>query len=376
MGEVAPFSLLAYQDARSHAKQIAAATAGRFMPPWEPEPGYGTFENDRRLSEQEIRILQEWTAAGASEGDANDLPVPPKFPGGWQLGEPDLVLNMATAYEVQGNSPESYRCFAIPTGLSSDRYIRAIEVRPEMPGVIHHAIVVQDAQHAGRRLAGETGNGYSCGGGFGFAMAGILTMWTAGTVAHTDPEGIATMLKKNADLVVQLHLRPRTEAARARVRVGLYFSNRPPKHTPIELSVSSYDIDVPAGKADYRVTAFSYIPVDVDAYSIFAHAHYLAKRFKVLPTLPTGEVKPLLFIKNLNFDWQENYWFKTPLRLPQGTRLDVEVIYDNSVRNARNPSSPPRRVTWGFLTSDEMCEVHVRAVFVDSSADLSMDGMH
>jgi hypothetical protein len=242
--------------------------------------------------------------------------------------------------------------------------------------VIHHAIVVQDVQHAGRRLEKVAGNGYSCGGGFGFAMAGMLTMWTAGTIAHADPPGIATILKKNSDLVVQLHLRSRKEAANARLRVGLYFSKTPPEHTPIDLSVSSYDIDIPAGQADIRVTSFAYVPLDVDAYSIFAHAHYLAKRFQVFATLPNGEIKPLLLIKNWNLDWQENYWFNSPLHLPQGTRLDFEVTYDNSARNLRNPNSPQRRVTLGFLTSDEMCEVHVRAVAVDSTAHFEMEGMH
>jgi hypothetical protein len=145
-----------------------------------------------------------------------------------------------------------------------------------------------------------SGNGYSCGGGFGFAMAGMLTMWTAGTIAHADPPGIATILKKNSDLVVQLHL-SRKEAANPRVRVGLYFSKTPPAHTPIDLSVSSYDIDIPAGQTDFRVTAFAYVPLDVDAYSIFAHTHYLAKRFQVFATLPDGENQAASPHKELEF---------------------------------------------------------------------------
>jgi hypothetical protein len=375
-GDVAPFSLLTYQDAKPRAKQIALVTEKHYMPPWQAEPGYGNFSNNRRLAETEIRTIKEWVTAGAPEGLPQELPPVPQFVDGWQLGTPDLVLTMPRAFDVPADSPEIYRCFAIPAGLTSDRYVRAVEFRPGTPGVIHHAIVVQDLQRAGRRLEKTPGEGYACGGGFGFAMPGMFTMWTAGTVAHADPEGMATLLRKNSDLVVQLHLRPGKKARRAQATIGLYFAQKPPMRTPMDLSVTSYDVDIPAGERSHKVTAFSYVPVDVDAFSIFAHAHYLATGFKVTATLPSGDVKRLLLIKHWSFDWQENYWFASPLRLPAGTRLDIEVTYDNSGNNPRNPNSPPKRVTWGFLTTDEMCEVHVRGAPVDAKAHPMQDSGH
>jgi mono/diheme cytochrome c family protein len=375
-GEVAPFPLLTYEDAKRHAKQIATATAKRYMPPWQPEPGYGSFSNDRRLTDAQIRIVQQWVAAGAPEGRPQDLPPVPQFADGWQLGPPNLVLAMPHAVEVPANSPETYRCFALQLGLPEDRYIKAVEFRPGPSGAVHHAIVVQDSRRAGRRLEKTTGEGYSCGGGFGFAMPGMLTMWTAGTVARADPEGVATLLRRNSDLVVQLHLRSGKDARMARPAIGLYFAEKPPARSPMDLSVTSYDVDVPAGERNHKVAGFAYVPLDMDALSIFAHAHYLATGFNVNVTLPTGEVKPLLLIRHWNFDWQENYWFASPLRLPAGARIDMEVTYDNSENNPRNPNSPPRRVTWGFLTTDEMCEVHVRGVPVDANAHPMPDGGH
>jgi mono/diheme cytochrome c family protein len=365
-GEVAPFPLLKYQDAESRAKQIARATESHRMPPWQAEPGYGDFSNDRQLNEKEIRTIAEWVAGGAPEGQPKDLPPAPQFVDGWQLGKPDLILSMSRAFEVPANGSESYRCLVLPTGLTADRYVRAVELRPGSSGVVHHAIVVQDPHRAGRRLEKSTGEGYACGGGFGFSMPGMLTMWTAGTVAHADPQGIATVLQKNSDLVVQLHLRPRKQDRQVQAMIGLYFAKQPPLRTPLDLSVTSYDVDIPAGKRDHLVTAFSYVPTDVDAFSIFAHAHFLATGFKVTATLPDGEVKRLLLIRHWNFDWQENYWFASPLLLPAGTRLDMEVTYDNSQSNPRNPNSPPKRVTWGFLATDEMCEVHLRGAAVDA----------
>jgi hypothetical protein len=375
-GAAAPFSLLSYQDARSHARQIVQATQSRRMPPWQPEPGYGEFSNDRRLAEKEIGTIAAWAAAGAPEGLPEDLPRVPEFADGWQLGKPDLILTMPRAFDVLAAGEETYRCFVLPAGLASDQYVRAVELRPGNSGVVHHAIVVQDPRRAGRRLEKSPGGGYPCGGGFGFAMPGMLAMWTAGTVAHPDPDGIAAVLRKNSDVVVQLHLRPAKQDRRVQAAIGLYFAKQAHQRPPLDLSVTSYDVDIPAGKRGHTVTGFSYVPVDVDAFSIFAHAHFLATGFKVTATLPEGEVKRLLLIRRWNFDWQENYWFAHPLRLPAGTRLDMEVTYDNSQSNPRNPNKPPKRVTWGFLSTDEMCEVHVRAAAVDAGVEFTAEHVH
>jgi len=367
-GEVAPFPLLSYADAKRHAKEIAVVTEKRYMPPWAPEPGDGKFSNDRRLTDQEIRGIQAWVAAGAPEGRPAELPAAPQYPDGWQLGQPDLVLEIPRPIEVPANSAEMYRCVVVPTGLSGDRYVKAVEFRPGSGGVVHHSIIVQDARKAGRRLEKDTGTGYACGGGFGFAMPGMLTMWTAGTVAHAEPVGVASLLRRDSDLVVQLHLRSARELRRVQPKIGLYFAAKPPTHTPMDVSITSYDVDIPAGERNHKVTSFSYVPFDMKVLSIFAHAHYLATGFDVNATLPSGQTKPMLRIRHWNFDWQENYWYASPFLLPAGTRIDMEVTYDNSEQNPRNPNSPPRRVTWGFLTTDEMCEAHIHGVPADGAA--------
>lgn len=366
-GEVAPFSLMTYQDVKVRAELVSLVTENRYMPPWGPEPGYATFKNVRRLTSEEIATIKQWVAEGTTQGNAEDLPTPPKFVDGWQLGEPDLVLKMPKAYEVAAGGSEFYRCFPIPTGLTTNKNLKALEFRPSGHKVVHHAILVQDEHQAGRRLEAAPGQGYPCGGGFGFAMPGMLAMWTAGTMPTPDPEGVAVPLKKGSDLVIQIHFRPGKDAESEQARIGLYFSKGPPARTPVDLALASYDIDIPAGAKDYKLRAFSYVPFDVEAFSIFAHAHYLAREVRASATLPNGTAKPLLWIKNWAFDWQENYWFVTPVLLPQGTRLDMEFTYDNSSENPRNPNHPPRRVTWGFLTTDEMGEIHLRAVALNGS---------
>jgi tetratricopeptide (TPR) repeat protein len=365
-GEVAPFPLLSYEDVKKRAKLIGILTERRYMPPWKPESGYGQFQGARRLTDAEIGAIQQWVDGGALEGRPGTRPPLPHFQEGWHLGQPDLVLQMTKPYTVPADSSEFYRCFVIPAELPKDRFLAAFEVRPSNRKVVHHAIFVQDPRKAGRRLESEPGSGYPCSGGFGFPVSGALGLWTAGIVPRTEPEGVATALKKNSDVVLQLHFRPSGKQEQEQCAIGLYFTKQPPHKISRDISVSSYAIDIQPGEQNYKARSFCYVPFDAEALSIFPHAHFLAREMKASATLPDGTVIPLLSIKDWDFNWQEEYWYTVALRLPQGTRVDMEFSYDNSANNPRNPSRPARRVTWGEQTSDEMAEVHLRIVAADA----------
>jgi len=367
-GDVGPFPLLNYADVRKRAKLVSIVTERRIMPPWKPEPGYGEFQGVRRLTDAEIEAIKRWVDEGAIEGQPEDLPPTPVFTEGWRLGEPDLILKMTKPYDVPADSPEFYRCFVVPTGLSEDRFVVGFEDRPSNRRVVHHSILVQDHHQAGRRLESEPGGGYPCMGGFGFETGGYLGFWTAGMMPIHEPPGVATPLGKNSDLVIQIHFRPTGKPEQERSAIGLYFAKLPPARIPADVSVTSYDIDIPPGEKNYKVKSFSYVSADVEALSVFPHAHYLAKAVKATAILPDGSVKPLLWIKEWDFDWQEEYWYAHPVALPQATRLDMEFTYDNSAANPHNPNHPAARVTWGEKTTDEMAEIHFRLVPQEKSS--------
>ena len=130
-GEVAPFSLLTYQDAKKRAAQIASVTKARVMPPWKAEPGYGDFKDARRLSDQQLALIAQWVHNGAPEGDPASKPAPPKFPEGWQLGKPDQVLTVPAKFSVPADGPDQFRCFVVPMNLDHDVYLGATEFRPD-----------------------------------------------------------------------------------------------------------------------------------------------------------------------------------------------------------------------------------------------------
>jgi hypothetical protein len=355
-GEVAPFPLLTYQDAAKRAPLIALATEKRFMPPWKPEPGFGSFAHERRLTDQQIQTLKEWAAAGAPEGSGK-APAVPSFPQGWQLGEPDRVFKMPMSFEVPADGPDQFECFVIPTGFAEDVYVGTAEFRPGNARVVHHALVMLDTTGRARELAKENGGThYPCFGGTRTGVSGLFFGWAPGSVAPPAEPGISRKIEKGTDLVVQLHYHPSGKVEKDQSTMGIHFAPPPTKGIATVLMLNT-NIYIPAGVPEHRVKASVTMPRDGELFAIAPHAHYLGKEMKVTANLPDGSVTPLIYIKDWDFNWQGQYRFKEPIKLPGGTRIDLDFTYDNSTANPQNPSNPPKMVRWGEQTTDEMAVV-------------------
>jgi hypothetical protein len=389
-GEAAPFPLLTYQDAKKRGKLIAKVTHSRQMPPWKAEKGDVAFRNERRLKDAEIAVLQQWLAAGMPEGDRNDLPAQPMFAGGWPLGKPDLVITMPKAYHVPAEGRDIYRNFAVATDLKEDKWVKAIDFRPSAASVVHHTLFFLDTTGtaAKKELAsGEVGSrggmgalgrfgGKKGGGGLGglggdggpqTASVSGLGGWALGAQARSLPDGLAMRLPKGSDLILSTHFHPSGKAEDEASTIALYFTDKPPvqRFTGLQIPMGFgilAGIDIPAGKKDYAIEDSFVLPVDVKAFGISAHAHYLGKDFKMTATLPDGNVKTLLRVPDWDFGWQEQYRFQDYYDLPKGTNLRVRITYDNSADNPRNPTSPPRRVKWGKESTDEMGSITLQVV--------------
>ena len=364
-GEVAPFTLTEYEDARKRAKTIASVTGDRFMPPWKAEPGHGEFAGTRRLTDEQIGTLRAWADAGAPEGDAKKTPKLPQFAEGWQLGEPDLVVSMPETFTVPAEGNDVYRCFVLPLGLDEDKYVDAVEFRPGNRKIVHHALFFLDDSGKARELdAQEDGPGYSRMGGPGFAPGGTLGGWAPGYMPERLPAGVARSLKAGSDLVVQTHFHPSGKEEGERSQIGIHFAKAKPKKLLASIPQAIRKLDIPAGEKDYRVSNEFELPLAAELIGITPHAHLLCTEIKVDATLPAGKQVPLIWIKDWDFDWQGQYQYKQTVRLPRGTKVKVEFAYDNSADNPAQPSSPPRRVTWGEQTTDEMAIVFYQ-VLVD-----------
>lgn len=362
-GEVAPFSLLRYDDAAKRADQLAEVIESRTMPPWKPEPNHGEFLDVRRLSDDEIKTMVTWAKADAPEGDPRDLPPAPHFTDGWQLGEPDLVLTMPETFHIPADGRDVYQAIVIPTGVETMRFVSAVEFRPGNRQVAHHALFFLDNTGTARQKdVADPGPGYRSFGGPGFLPTGALGGWAPGVTPRFLPDGTGRILMPNSDLVLLMHYHPRGKPENDQSRVGIHFSKRITNKAFMGIPLGSWKIDIAAGESHHRIAAESTLPTDIHLYGIAPHMHLIGREMKVTATLPDGEIKPLIWIKDWDFNWQDQYLYAEPIALPKGTRFDMYAIYDNSDENPFNPNSPPQRVLAGEQTTDEMCLCFLQVV--------------
>lgn len=364
-GGIGPFPLITFQDVRKHASLIAAVTKSRYMPPWPPEPGYGDFADDRRLSIKDIQTIEQWLNDGTQEGASTDLPTAPRFTSEWQMGPPDLILRMPKPFTMFPSGSDIFRNFVIPTGLKETKYVRGIELRLDNARAVHHANIVLDRTESMRGRDGEDGRP-------GFPGMDVITeaaandfdpdshflFWKPGSILRPEPDDMSWRLDPATDLIVNLHLQPTGKPETIQAEVGLYFANRPPTRHPMLVQLEHDGaINIPPSSRTFSVTDKLILPVDVEALAIYPHAHYLGKLIEAWAVLPGGHREWLIRIPDWDINWQAVYEYKHPLPLPKGTAIEMRITYDNSTSNPRNPNSPPKRVMSGDRSQDEMGHV-------------------
>jgi peroxiredoxin len=378
-GEVGPFSLITYRQAVNWAADIKDYTQSRQMPPWKPSAGQ-EFHNDRRLGEKEIQTLAAWVDGGTPEGDAKDAPPPRRFTTGWQLGTPDLVLTIDHDFQLGPGGRDVFRWFALPTHLTEDKNVVAVEVRPGNPRIVHHALLFIDTSGEARKLelkeierekkADEVdlGAGYNGAMGVrGFRPRGGLGGWAPGLGARFLPDDTAYFLPKGSDVVMQLHYHRNGRLEKDRTQVGLYFAKKPTEKRFQSLVIPGARggrnpfFIIPKGNDHFRVHGAIKVEEDCDLHTIMPHMHMIGKEITVTMNPPDGPPRTLIAIKDWDYNWQEVYHFKEKVPVKAGTILEVEAYYDNSAKNPNNPNDPPKAVIFGEQTTNEMCFVFLGA---------------
>jgi hypothetical protein len=364
-GQVAPFALDSYAPAKLWAPMIAESTRRKLMPPWKAAPGYGEFHGDMSLKESDIALLQRWNDQGAPAGDLKTAPKPPPMVKGWSAGTPDVEISMERPYRLTPDDKDNYRCFILPTEFREDAYVNLSQVQPGNPAVVHHIeiYVVPDARSLERVTkldAADPDYGFdnpTPGGGLvGDAGYPIYT-WVPGGTTMPLPDGVAYKIPKGAKIALEVHYhrsgRPETD----RSTIGLTFARNKVQHVIHRGGVAPEQdkLVLPAGKARIPITATVPLPTDMTFYGVFPHMHRLGKEMHVWAEKPDGAKVEMVWVKDWDFNWQQTYRYKDPIRLPKGTKLRLEAVFDNSAMNPRNSHRPPREVRYGEATDEEMC---------------------
>jgi peroxiredoxin len=355
-GQVGPFALETYEQARKRAADIATVVEDRVMPPWKASPHVGVkFQDERLLPEKDISTLIAWAESAAPEGNPADLPPPPRFAEEWLLGTPDLVVDMGTDYPVPADGGDIYRCFVIPTRLEKDVYVTAAEYRPGNRRVVHHVLAYVDTSGKAReRDQADPGPGYACFGGPGEPLHGDLG-WAPGIQPRVLPDGIGRSLPRGSDLIVQLHYHPSGKPEIDRTKIGLYFARKPIHQTLHWIPAFNPGMELPPGESNIEIKATWQVPVDLIGHAVTPHMHLLGRDIRMSLKFPDGREQDLIKIDDWDFNWQYSYFFEKPIDLPKGTEVNVVGHYDNTQSNPRNPNKPPKLVKWGEATTDEMC---------------------
>ncbi|HEV8432001.1 MAG TPA: ascorbate-dependent monooxygenase [Thermoanaerobaculia bacterium] len=358
-GDIAPFSLMDYTSAKPEAFNIRSMVQTHQMPPWKPVQGCEEFAEARGpLPQSDIDTIVKWVNNGAPEGDPKNLPTPIDFSSGWTLGQPDLVLTNPDPYTPPATG-DMYRCFTLPTNLPADTYVSAIDIHPGDRASVHHVIAYIDTSGDSVNLdANDPGPGYTSFGGPGFTItnpnASSLGGWAPGMRALNLPSDIAFLLPANSRVVLQVHYHPHDGAPKAdQTSIGIYFAKQKPKQILRILPLVNDMFTIPPNDPAYQVSASFTTPVAAHLWLIAPHMHLLGRKMNVNMTFGSQQ-SCLINIDDWDFNWQGIYRFVNPVPAFPFTTFKMTATFDNSDSNPRNPNFPPKPVSWGESTTDEM----------------------
>jgi hypothetical protein len=336
----APMSLMTYDDARPWARSIKQRVVARAMPPWGADAPHGVFRNDPSLTQAQIDTIAAWVDAGAPRGDDTDLPAKPEFADGWTIGKPDAIFTMEEDFQIPASGTIEYQYLRVPTHLTEDKWIQAIEIRPGAASQVHHVIAFTQ----------PAGNPLSAGGVLGPTNIGGTTPNKPGI---TYPAGVARLLRGNHDIVLQMHYTTNGKEASDRTRVGIIYAKEPPKKVAAGGMVLQPRFVIPAYDGNAEVKGVTKLQRDTVVMTLTPHMHVRGKDMIYIAHYPDGTSETLLNVPKYDFNWQITYELATPKVLPKGTEVEVIAHYDNSANNKFNPD-PSKDVRWGDQTWEEM----------------------
>jgi peroxiredoxin len=339
-GEIGPFSLLTYDDAKKRTRRIREAVLEERMPPWHADERHGKFANDRRLTGDERETLLAWLDQGASKGDDKDLPLPVKFTQGWKIGEPDKVFTMADEFKVPATGVLDYQRFIVDPGFKDDVWVQAAECRPGNRQVVHHILVY--ILEPGRR------DPYDRDG-----TASTLVGWAPGDMPAMYSRDTARLIPAGSKLLFEVHYTPNGTAQNDRSKVGIRLAKKPPANR-VEMNIlANMFLKIPPGAADHKGQLTYTFRDDATVLAFMPHMHLRGISARYDLTYPDGTTTTLLSVPDYDFGWQSAYRLDKPLHVPKGSKLNWTGHWDNSADNPRNPD-PTKAVRWGLQTWDEM----------------------
>lgn len=341
-GEIGPFAMSSYEEVAGWAEMIQEVVADKRMPPWHANPAYGKFANDCSLSDEQCKLIEQWVADGAPEGDRSQLPEPKKYLTGWQLPrEPDVVLPIQKKpFTIPAEGEVKYQYFSVDPKFTEEKWIKCAQLLPGNRAVVHHILAFARPKGSREGLEGARG---------------FLVGYVPGSQAEQFPEGMAKRIPANSELIFQVHYTPIGTEQTDLSQLGIVFAD--PEEVKLEVKTTSAvqpRLRIPPGDANYKVSALlpEKLP-DCRLITMAPHMHLRGKAFRYTAVYPDGKKEILLDVPAYDFNWQTGYRAAEPIQIPAGSKIECEAVFDNSAANLNNPD-PTKTVRWGDQTDDEM----------------------
>lgn len=365
--EIGPFSLTNYEEVKANGYSIKYVTQSGIMPPWKADVTFQHYLEENYLTESEKGSISTWVDEGMVYGNATEEPQFPDYPDGSTLGKPDLVLNFKHAHTHKGNNKDEYWYFVLPTGLTENKVIKAVELRPGNKKIVHHALFFQDT--TGKAKSFDEMNpeyGFSANTN-GFNTNAVLNYvqypgYVPGQKPIRYPESLGQKMNKNSDLIIQMHYAPSPTEESDSSTVNIFFADEDEDIKRYVKDRIMLPSDLTGGFLSFFIqpnqkktfTGKWKLDKDLSFLSIFPHMHLLGRRWKVWLEKPDGSVENMIKIDDWDFNWQGGYYFTKFIVAPKGSTVVAEAEYDNTLDNPNNPSNPTKLITWGENTTDEM----------------------
>lgn len=359
-GDIGPMPLLTYDQVRPWSAAIKQSVQQRRMPPWFADPHYSKFRNDRRLSDAQIATVTAWVNAGAPKGNDKDMPALPKFTEGWSFNRPpDLVVDMPLEVKVQAKGVLDLQNYYVKVPFDKETFVEAVELRPGNRKVVHHSIVnIVDIPEAVDPKELLTGKKHG-------RIIWKLIGQAPGKGAESHWPGVAKRIKPGTYFEFNMHYTPTGKEETDRTKLGIWLSKEPIHHEVVTAMaaneiyregklISRADLpNIPAGDPSWPIVGVMRVKDDITVYSMSPHMHFRGKDMQYSVKYPDGRDEVLLNVPKYNYEWQLNYEFANPPKIPAGSVITVRAHYDNSANNPRNPA-PNEEVIWGQQSWNEM----------------------
>jgi hypothetical protein len=388
-GEAGPFTLVTYNDVAKRAKLIKYMTGERIMPPWPADASYSHFADEMVLTDAQIELIRRWADEGTLPGDTENLEAPEKVLSHIHFGEPDLIIKVPPV-KITGNNQDLFLVMKIPYEIPNDTFVRAIEFVAGNKKLVHHVNTHLLQFEEGKKenvnegklyINQDQANSQTIHKELGILqddgsyprMTPSVSNYLPGALHSFYPEEIGgyALSKKGAFYLNDMHFGPSAIDATDSSYYKVYFAAKPPKRPVSEFQMGTLGIAPvepeliipPNVVKTFRIQAT--MPQDISLISIVPHMHLIGKSFWAYAVKPNGDTIPLIRINNWDFRWQFFYKFKKLLKIPKGTTIYVEGVYDNTANNPNNPFSPPQEIrerNGSMRTTDEMFQLIVTYV--------------